>query len=156
LSREPEALAQFDRFYALGWQIAKSLAPSPTALASIVATPLSLLFTWLIYGVLAHLAARLVGGHGSLSQTLSCTALAVAPQLLNVVTVLPFAAAAGVSTWTLICNFWAIRSAHGLTGWRALIATLLPLVLAMLVVALLAGCLGALAGPALMRMGGVE
>jgi len=156
MSREPEALAQFDRFYALGWQIAKAVAPSPTASASIVTTPLSILFTWLIYGLLAHLAARLVGGRGSLSQTLGCTALAVAPQLLNVVTVLPFAAAAGVGTWTLICNFWAIRSAHGLTGWRALIATLLPLVLAMLVVALLAGCLGALAGPALMRMGGVE
>jgi len=156
MSGNPGALEQFDRFYALGWLIAKAMTPSPTALVNIMTAPLSVLFTWLMYGVLAHLAARLLGGKGSASQTLSCTALAVAPQLLNVVMVVPFATAAGVGTWTLICNFWAIRSAHGLTGWRALVATLLPLALVMLLVALFAGCLGVLAGPLLARVGGAR
>ena len=105
MSRDPKALEMFQQQYKLGWQIAKALAPSPSALVGIITTPLSLLFVWLIYGVLAHLSARILGGQGSVGQTLACTALAVAPQLLNVITVLPFATAAGVGTWTLVCNF---------------------------------------------------
>ena len=50
----------------------------------------------------------------------------------------------------------AIRSAHGLTGWRALVATLLPLALVILLVALFACCLGVLAGPLLARVGGAR
>ena len=154
LSRSPQALEIFKRQYDLGWNIAKALVPSPSALVGIITTPLSLLIVWFVYGLLAHLSARILGGKGSAGQTLACTALAVAPQLLNVVMVLPFAQAAGVSTWTLVCNFSAIRSAHGLNGWRALAATLLPLVLAMVVGALLACAGGALIGPIIGRMVG--
>jgi hypothetical protein len=138
ISRNPQAVEMFQQQYNLGWQIAKAVVPSPSALLGIITTPLSFLFVWLIYGLAVHVSARILGGQGSVGQTLACTALAVAPQLLNVITVLPFATAAGVSTWTLVCNFYAIRSAHGLTGWRALVATLLPLVLAILVGALFA------------------
>jgi len=156
MSTSPSALQQFNQWYDIGWRIAKAMSPSPVALVGIITTPLGLLLGWLIYGLLAHLAARILGGHGSLGQTLACTALAVSPQLLNFVLVLPFASAAGVSTWTLICNFWAIRSAHGLTGWRALFATLLPLILLILIVALFACAVLALAGPAFSRMGGAR
>jgi len=138
VSQNPQALATFQQMYDLGWRIAKAVAPSPSALLGIITTPLSFLIVWLIYGLAVYVSARILGGRGSVEQTFACTALAVAPQLLNVITVLPFAAAAGVSTWTLVCNFYAIRTAHGLTGWRALIATLLPLVLLILVVALFA------------------
>ena len=156
MSRNPKALATFNQWYNIGWQIAKVLAPSPSALAGIITTPLSLLVVWLIYGLLAHLAARMLGGQGSAGQTLGCTALAVTPQLLNLVMVLPGAAAAGVATWTLVCNFMAIRSAHGLSGWRALAATLLPLALAILVGALFA-CVGlVVGGAALGQMGGAQ
>jgi hypothetical protein len=154
MSRNPRALEIFRQQYDLGWNIAKVFAPSPSALIGIVTTPLSLLIVWLIYGVLAHLSARILGGKGSAGQTLACTALAVAPQLLNVVTVLPFAQAAGVSVWTLVCNFAAIRSAHGLSGWRALAAALLPLVLAILVGAVFACVGGALIGPMTGRLAG--
>jgi hypothetical protein len=157
MSRSPEALEIFKQQYDLGWNLAKALVPSPSALVGIITTPLSLLIVWFAYGLLAHLSARILGGKGSAGQTLACTALAVAPQLLNVVMVLPFAQAAGVSTWTLVCNFSAIRSAHGLNGWRALVATLLPLVLATIVGALLACAGGALIGPIIGRMvGGVR
>jgi len=156
MSRNPAALASFNQWYNVGWQIAKALSPSPSALIGIVTTPLSLLIVWLIYGLLAHLAARLLGGQGSVGQTLGCTALAVAPQLLNVVTLLPHVTAAGVGTWTLACNFMAVRSAHGLSGWRALAATLLPLALAILVGALFA-CIGlVVGGAALGQMGGAQ
>jgi hypothetical protein len=138
ISQNPQALATFQQTYDIGWQIAKALVPSPSALLGIITTPLSLLIVWLIYGLMVYVSARILGGQGSVGQTLACTALAVAPQLLNVITVLPFVTAAGVSTWTLVCNFYAIRTAHGLTGWRALIATLLPLVLVILVGALFA------------------
>ena len=154
MSRSPQALEMFEQQYNLGWSIAKAFVPSPTALVGVVTTPLSLLIIWFVYGLLAHLSARILGGQGSVGQTLACTALAVAPQLLNVVTVLPFAQAAGVGTWTLVCNFSAIRSAHGLNGWRALVATLLPLILAIIVGALFACAGGALIRPIIARMVG--
>jgi len=157
MSRSPQAMGTFKQQYELGWTIAKALAPSPSALVGIITTPTSLLILWFVYGLLAHLSARVLGGKGSTGQTLACTALAVAPQLLNVVTVLPFAQAAGVSTWTLVCNFSAIRSAHGLSGWRALVATVLPLVLAILVGAVFACLGGALIGPIIGRtVGGAQ
>jgi hypothetical protein len=156
INRNPDALAQFDQWYKLGWQIAKTMAPSPSALLGIITTPLSFLIVWLIYGVLAHLAARSLGGQGSAGQTLACTALAVAPQVLNVLMVLPYVAVAGIGTWTLACNFMAIRAAHRLTAWRALAATLLPLVLAVLVGAVFA-CAGmVIAGAALGSVGGAR
>jgi len=156
MSRNPKALATFQQQYNLSWQIARVFAPSPSALVGIITTPLSLLIVWLIYGLLAHLAARMLGGQGSAGQTLACTALVVVPQLFNVVMILPHVTAAGVGTWTLACNFMAIRSAHGLSGWRALAATLLPLALAILVGVLFA-CVGlVVGGVALSQMGGAR
>jgi hypothetical protein len=156
VSGNPRALATFNQWYDLGWQIAKALAPSPWVLLGVITTPLTLLIVWFIYGLLAHLAARIMGGQGRVGQTLACTALAVAPQLLSLVMILPGAVMAGVGTWTLVCNFMAVRSAHGLTGWRALVATLLPLALAILVGAGFA-CAGiAVAGAALGRLGGAQ
>lgn len=156
ISGDPKAVESFQQYYGLGWQIAKVITPSPSVLLGIITTPLSFLFVWLVYGVMVHVSARMMGGRGSVGQTLACTALAVAPQLLNVITVLPFATAAGVGTWTLACSFYAIRSAHGLTGWRALVATLVPLVLAILVGAVFA-CGGmVLLGAVLSQMGGAR
>lgn len=156
MSRNPRVLSSFNQWYNIGWQITKALAPGPSALVGIITTPLSLLIVWLIYGVLAHLAARILGGQGSVGQTLACTALAVAPQLLNVAAILPGVTAAGAGTWTLACNFVAIRSAHGLSGWRALAATLLPLALAVLAGAFFA-CVGlVLGGAVLSQMGGAR
>jgi hypothetical protein len=155
ISRNPQALGTFQQMYNLGWQIAKALAPNPSALLGIITTPLSFLIVWLIYGLAVYVSARILGGQGGVEQTFACTALAVAPQLLNVITVLPFATAAGVSTWALVCNFHAIRTAHGLTGWRALVATLLPLVLLILTVALFA-CGGAALIGLIVNRGGAQ
>jgi len=79
-------------------------APNPASAAvRIVTLPLWLVLIWLLYGVVAHLCARLLGGQGGLGQTLGRTALAVAPQLLNLATFLPYLVVGGVvGTWTLL------------------------------------------------------
>lgn len=152
-----EFVTQFDRWYNLIWNIVKAMAPGPGALASIITTPLSLLIVWPVYGLLAHVAARSVGGKGSLGQTLGCTALAVAPQALNLIMILPFVSVAGIEVWTLMCNFMALRSAHGLTTWRALAATLLPLIVIVFILALFA-CGGIVIAGSLLasRVGGAQ
>jgi hypothetical protein len=147
---------EFNQIYNLVWSIVKGRAPSPLALVNILTQPLILLVAWLLYGLVAHLMAKLLGGQGSLGQTLGCTALAAAPQLLNLIQVVPYALAAGVGAWALVCNFTALRTAHGLSGWRALIAALVPLILFALVLTLLAGA-GAVIGFFVVRqMGGVR
>jgi len=145
---------EFYRFYNFGWALLRSTAPTPTALVNIIIVPLALLTAWLVYGVLAHLAARILGGKGTLSQTLGCTALASSAQLVGLVAFTPYAAASGSGTWALVCNFHAIRSAHGLSAWRALFATLLPFVFFALFAGLLA-CAGlAWLLPVMGQMGG--
>ena len=129
--------SQFTQTYDAVWQVIKATAPSPVGLVGILLRPLGLLIGWALYGLVAHLTAKLLGGQGSLAQTLGCTALAAAPQLLNLIQVMPYAVAAGVGAWALVCNFTALRTAHGLSGWRALIAALVPLILYAIVVAFL-------------------
>jgi hypothetical protein len=92
--------------------------------------------------VVAYLFARLLGGQGGLGQTLGCTALAVAPQVLNLATFFPYLVVGGVvGTWTLLCRYVALKTCHRLTWNRALGATLLPYVALAVVVASFA-CLG--------------
>ena len=66
-SGAPGFAEEFRRWYDLGWQVipAMSGAPNPAGAAvNILLWPLSMLVSWLIYGVLAHLFARMLGGHG--------------------------------------------------------------------------------------------
>jgi len=124
----PKFLAQFQAQWNWAWRWAKTFAPTPlSSLANIVTTPLRLILGWLVAGALSHLFARWMGGEATLSQTLGTTALAVAPQILNVAGLLPFAAIGGVvGTWSLICWYVAIKEAHRLSWSRAFWATVLP------------------------------
>jgi hypothetical protein len=122
-----EATQMFQQIWDMNWQIVSVLTPSPaSSLAGIVTVPLGLIFGWLLFGVIAHALARLFGGTATLSQTLGVTALAAAPQLVSLVTVIPFAVVAGVGTWTLLCRYMALRTAHDLSWPRAVWATILP------------------------------
>lgn len=104
------------------------------ALASLVVVPIFQILTWLVYGSVAHIFARMLGGKGSLSQTLSCTALAAGASLINLVKIVPFAQSAGVLLLSLMASYIAIREAHHLSPKRAFGATLLgPLLLVVLV-----------------------
>jgi hypothetical protein len=134
VTRDPAALEGFRLGWEWSWRIISALSPSPlTGALRIVIWPLLSLLGWLIYGTLGHLFARLLGGQGSLNQTLGTTALAFSPLLLRGLGIIPFLTLGGaVNTWQLICRYKAIRSAHRLPWTRAFWATLLPFVVYLL------------------------
>ncbi len=94
-------------------------------LIGLALTPVIALLVWSIYGLFAHSIARLMGGQGTLIQTLGCTALASGANLLGLVQIVPFAQVAGTVLLALLANYVAIREAHALAPWRAFWATLL-------------------------------
>jgi hypothetical protein len=134
---------EFRRWYDLGWQIFPALsgAPNPAGAAfNILLWPLAMLLNWLVYGLLAHLFARMLGGRGNLGQTLGLTALASTPLLLRGLGFIPFLVIGGVmNTWQLILRYKAVRTAHALPWSRAFWATLLPFLVYLLFWLMLGG-----------------
>lgn len=145
METDPAFRKNFSRWYAWGWRIFPPMfgAPNIGAAASrILLLPLGLMMTWLLYGIVAHLFARMLGGQGGLGQMLGCTALALAPRALNLATLLPYVVVGGVvGSWTILCRYVALKACHRLTWGRALAATLLPYVALALIVASFT-CLG--------------
>jgi len=145
LQDDPEFREGFRQWYEQVWRVFPQLFGAPniaSAALRIVLLPLRLTLTWFLYGLVAHLFARLLGGRGSLGQMLGCTALAVAPQLLNLTTFLPYVIVGSVvGTWTILCRYIALKACHRLTWGRALAATLSPYVVLAVVVSSFA-CLG--------------
>ncbi len=140
-----QALAEFEQWYDLGWRIFPSLFGAPSigqAAAGIILTPLGLVIRWLVYGLLAYLFARWLGGTATLSETLGVLALAVAPQALNAFTLFPFVELGSVvAVWGILCAYVGLKAAHKLSWSRALWATLLPFLLGIGVL-LFASCMG--------------
>jgi hypothetical protein len=103
--------------------------------------PLWLVIQWLFLAVVGHLAARALGGNGTLVKTLGTSALAFAPQLLGVLTVIPFVSVPGLllTVWTLLIFYRALEVSHDLPWPRAagaaLVAPVLIVVLAFLATA---------------------
>mgnify|MGYP000209186353 CR=1 FL=1 len=153
---DPQALEMFRRQFEWGWRIFPPLFGAPDlrlAALGILLTPLSLGLIWLLYGIVAYLFARLLGGQGSLGETLGCTALAFGPYLLHLASFFPYLAVGGVvGTWALLCRYTALKTCHRLTWSRALAATLLPYVIYFVLAASFA-CLG-IAVAALLFRGG--
>ena len=153
-SRDPEFVDIFDQIWNSSWQFGEMFNPSlGGAFLGILTTPVGLVLRWLIYGLLAYLFARWLGGTADFSQTLGVLALAVAPQALNVLNLLPYIELGSlVSVWGILCAYVGIKTAHKLSWARALWATLLPFLLALLVI-LLAACLGSVIFAALVKGG---
>jgi hypothetical protein len=154
-AEDPGFQQNFLEWYDFGWDIGLTLGrPSVGgAAASIILTPLGLLVRWLIYGLLAYLFARLLGGGGDLSQTLGVLALSVAPQALNVLGLLPYVELGSVvAVWGVLCAYVGIKTAHDLSWDRAMWATLLPFLL-VVVIAGLGACLGSAIFAAVVRGG---
>lgn len=139
----PEFQDTFEQIWNFNWSIARTFAPTPGgAVANIILTPLALVVRWLIYGLLAYLFARWLGGTGQLSETLGVLALAVAPQALNLLTLFPYVQMGNVvSVWGILCAYVGLKTAHKLSWSRAVWATLLPFIL-FFAVAVLASCFG--------------
>lgn len=152
----PDFPQQFKDWYNIGWRIFPRLFGAPNvggAALGIITKPLQLILWWLIYGLLAFVFARWLGGTADFSQTLGVLALAVAPQFLNVLTLLPFVQMGNlISVWGVLCAYVGLRTAHRLSWSRAVWATLLPFLLALAVV-ILAGCLGSASFAALVKGG---
>lgn len=140
----PQALEQFERWYETGWRVFPFLFGAPNiggAALGIVTTPVGLVIRWLIYGLLAYLFARWLGGSADLSETLGVLALAVAPQAVNLLRLFPFVQTGNlVAVWSILCAYVGLKTAHRLSWERAVWATALPILLAV-VVATLTGCL---------------
>jgi hypothetical protein len=146
LEHDPQFRQEFQRWYDVGWRFSPWLFGAPnlaSASSMVIILPLRLVFLWLLYGLAAYLIARLLGGQCGLGQTLGCTALAVAPQALNIASFVPYVVVGGVvGTWTLVCRYVALKACHRLSWRRTLATTLLPYV----VFALVASLFGCLAG----------
>ena len=100
-----------------------------------------MLLRWFIYGLLAYLFARWLGGTGSLSQTLGVLALAIAPQALSILTVIPYVDLGSlVAVWGVLCAYLGLKTAHNLSWDRAIWATLLPFLSVLALLFLLTCC----------------
>lgn len=152
----PDALDVFEEWYERGWSYFPGMFGAASlggAAADIILTPLGLVVRWLVYGLLAYLFARWLGGTADLSETLGVLALAVAPQALNVLGLLPFVEMGSVvGIWGILCAYVGLKTAHKLPWGRAVWAALLPFLL-VVVVLILAGCMGTVIFAALVRGG---
>ena len=133
------AFAQFKQNYDLGWQISEFFSPNVTNIfAGLFLAPLGLLIAWLWFALIAHGVAKVLGGKGSLQETLGATALALSPALLNVFGILPTITVAAVGIWTLLARYVAVRRVHeNLTWGRSLVAVVSPMILSWLLLIVL-------------------
>jgi hypothetical protein len=126
--------------YAGGW----------TLITPLIATPFLLLVWWLFFGAVTFGGARAAGGNGNLNDTLGATALMVAPQVLLVFSVIPFVTVSSLllSAWGMLIGYRAVQTTHQLNWARAAIVTIVPYIMAFLLVPLLAAAfvLGLTAG----------
>lgn len=146
-SNNPNFSAQFDQIFNLATQINQLASGGGLIrnLAGLIIIPLTLLAIWLVFGIVAHLMARSLGGKGTFSQTLACTALASGINMLGVVQLIPFAQGAGTMLLGLIASYIAIREAHTLPPWRAFWATVFGPAIVVLLVLILSCAMIALA-----------
>jgi len=135
----PDAVEVFQNQWDWTQDLVQRFAPTPlSSLTRILTVPSSLIVRWLVYGLLAHVFSRLLGGEASLSQTLGVSGLALTPHVLHVLQLLPFSTIGGVvATWTLLCRYVALKQAHRLSWSRTLWAAILPFAVSAVVIALL-------------------
>lgn len=108
-------------------------------LSLLILVPTFLIGVWLLYGLVAHVAALRLGGDGTLNQTLGVTALIVAPQALLLLTAIPFVQVGWwlLVVWALLIGFRGLEVAHDLPWQRAVIAALAgPVLFGLLLVGL--------------------
>jgi hypothetical protein len=138
-----QAYDSFLRSWDMGWRVFPALFGAPDPLrgaANILIMPLTAVLGWLLYGLLAHVFARLFKGVGTLNQTLGATALSYTPWLFYGLGIIPFFVVGGVvGTWQLISRYKALRSSHRLSWGAAFWATLLPYAVYALLILLAGG-----------------
>ena len=145
----PRPLAK--AFIGLGHWVSTPFANSPLPLAAVT------LSTWLGYGIWVMLAAKLLGGRGTLHGFFGATAFFAVPHVLDIfarVPVLGAVLSVVAFLWGLVIYIVATGASHRLSAGRAIVAVFAPFVLLLTLVALvlLAFVVWALAaGSGLMR-----
>lgn len=133
MRHDPDFVREFERQFEMQWQQnAYRFGPFRFGEALVggitgaIFGGLGVFIGWLVYALLAHAFAQMLGGQGTLQQIFGCTALAVSPQVLNLAGLLPFVQVGGiVGTWMLACNYVAVKTVYRLSWGRALGATVL-------------------------------
>jgi hypothetical protein len=147
MSEDPEFVREFEQQFEINrLRNAYRFGPSSFGQALVggitgaIFGGLGVFIGWLVYALLAHAFAQMLGGQGTLQQIFGCTALAVSPQVLNLAGLLPFVQVGGiVSTWMLACNYMAVKAVYRLSWSRAFWTTVLSqIVLGVLIT--LVGC----------------
>ncbi len=102
---------------------------------TLIFTPLGLIGQWLLYASISHATARMLGGSGTLNQTVGAVALSTAPRILLVAMVVPFVSVSALllHSWGILIAYRGLDVAHGLPPAKAAIAAATPLVLGALV-----------------------
>lgn len=140
IANNPAAIQSFTDNWDLCWRYIPALlgAPDPLRAAlNVVLWPFTGVLSWLVYGTLAYLFGRLLGGRGTLNQMLGTTALALTPWVFHGLEFIPYVAiGSAVSIWQLILRYKAVRTAHVLPWGRAVAATALPYLVYLLLWAL--------------------
>jgi hypothetical protein len=156
----PEALAQMNQGLEVGNEIAARIealpAPIPRPIGRALEAlgnwlskpfagatfPLAVagLGTWLGYGVLVMLFARLLGGRGDMAGFFGTTSLYAVPHLLNVLNPVPYLGPLigfVAFAWGAAIYVKATAVSHELTLERAVLAALLPLLVVLTIVIVL-------------------
>lgn len=126
-----EARREWDKWYDMGWEIAGGifsfLNPSPAqAFIGIFTGVLGKILVWIFAGLILFACARILGGMGSLSQTLAAVSFGITPHLLEAVRVLPYVVTGGIFVWSCVIIAKGLRSVHGLSKGKSLLALILP------------------------------
>jgi len=133
VSKDPELRRTFEHQFEMNWQRnAYRFGPSSFGeglvggITGAIFGGFGVFIGWLVYALLAHAFAQMLGGQGTLPQIFGCTALAVSPQILNLAGLLPFVQVGSiVGTWTLACNYMAVKTVYRLSWGRTFWATVL-------------------------------
>ncbi|MGD8518102.1 MAG: Yip1 family protein [Anaerolineae bacterium] len=148
LRADPAAADAMRQGYEQGWRFFPMLFGAPNiwgAFLGIIMTPIQLILYWVIYGLLAYIFARWLGGTADLSQTLGVLGLAVMPVALNALSLLPYVSLGSlVSVWSVLMAYIGLKVAHKLTWAQAVWVALLPFILVLAAIAAVA-CLSSFA-----------
>lgn len=114
--------------YAGGW----------SHLLPILSVPGMALIWWVFFSVISFGIGRAFGGTGTLSATFGAAALIVAPQILLVISIVPFASAGSLllAVWGLLIGYRAIHVAQEINWRYAALTTLIVYLAALIVIAL--------------------
>ncbi len=147
----PQGQKQAQQMFEMGWGMPFIFgAPNPVGKAfDLVARPVIWLADWLIFGVIAFLLVRFVfKGEGRLPAFLGVLALAVMPQVFQLLQILPGVEIDGllINLWSLCCAYLAIKASFGLSVARSFWTTLVTWLLSLIPFFLVSGFFTAIVG----------